>query len=179
MAQVSNVTLGIGTTNVGPELRFPVLAPPLPPSQPDTRQYRLATVDTTLNFTPQEVGFTFKLYAALYATDNPTEDTDSFSSPPPFLFREDAGVTKLDNMVKDSRSFVFVPKEYQEITVSATTMPISFSRHILLDSLNEDTDFTFGNPVGGFRTIYLQDELFARVWLTTVGQSAVTHAAVR
>lgn len=175
MAQVTNVTLGIGTTNVGPEPNRLIISPP----PPDTRQYRLVTVGATLNFTPQEMGLTFKLYAALYATDNPSEDTDSLISPPPALFREDAGVTKLDNMIKDSRFFNFVPKEYQEITVSATTMPVGFSRHIMLDTLNEDTDLTFGNPVSGFRTIYLQDELFARVWLTTVGQSAVTHVAVR
>ena len=82
-------------------------------------------------------------------------------------------------MAQQSRVVYLIPKEYQEITVSATTMPINFSRHIMMDALNEDTDLTFGNPVSGFRTIYLQDELFARVWLTTVGQSAVTHVAVR
>lgn len=173
MAQVSNVTLIIGTANVGPERNFPVLPPP--PS-PDTREYRLVTVSATLNFTPQEIGLNFKLYAALYATDNSSDDTDILSSSPPFPFYEDAGVTKLDNMVKDSRYFVFVPKEYQDITVSATTMPISFSKHILLDTLNEDIDLKIVFPP---RTIYLQDELFARVWLTTIGQSAITHVGVR
>lgn len=176
MAQVSNVTLTIGTANVGPEPRIQLAVPPPPP---DTRQYRLVTVGAMLNFAPQEVGLIFKLYAALYATDNPRDDTDSFGTTPAFLFGEDAGVTKLDNMVKNSRHFVFVPKEHEDVTVNATTMPISFSRHILLDRLNEDTDVSMGNPIDGFRTIALQDELFARVWLTTVGQSAITHVAVR
>jgi hypothetical protein len=175
MAQVSNVTFAIGTTNVGPEQNFPVF----PPRPPDTREYRLVTVGATLNFTPQEIGLVFKLYAALYATDNTSDDTDSFENPTPFLFGEDAGVTKLDNMIKKGRHLVFIPKEYQDITVNAVSMPISFSRHILLNILNEDTDVTFGDPLNGFQTIYLQDELFARVWLTTVGQSATTHVAVR
>ncbi len=176
MATISNVTLTIGTTNVGPESRIQLLVPPPPP---DTREYRLVTVGATLNFSPQEIGLTYKLYAALYATDNPSNETDSFGSSAPFLFGEDAGVTKLDNMVKNNRFFLLTPKEYQDVTVNATTIPISFSRNILLDTLNEDTDISFGGPLNGFRTIYLQDELFARVWLTTVGQSAITHIAVR
>ncbi len=176
MAQVSNVTLTIGTTNVGPEHRIQLTVPPPPP---DTREYRLVTVGATLNFTPPEIGLVFKLYAALYATDNSSDDTDSFGSTPPFPFREDAGVTQLYNMVKNERYLLFIPKEYQTITVSATSMPVSFSRHILLDTLNEDADIKYGNPVEGFQTIYLKDELFARVWLTTVGQSAITHVGVR
>ena len=48
MAQVSNVTLTIGTKNVGPELSIPGLVP----APPDTRQYRLVTVSATLNFAP-------------------------------------------------------------------------------------------------------------------------------
>ncbi|MDZ7897406.1 MAG: hypothetical protein U5N85_05180 [Arcicella sp.] len=176
MAQVSNVILEIGTINVGPERSFPVLPPPPPP---DTREYRLVTVRANLNFAPQEIGLSYKLYAALYSTDNPSEDIDSFGGSAPFLLREDAGVTELSNMVKDNRFIVFVPKGYETISVTASTMPISFSKNLLLKTLNEDEDltiFSFPNPP---RTIYLQDELFARVWLTTVGQSAVTHTAIR
>ena len=173
MAQVTNVILEIGATNVGPERNFPAF----PPSPADTREYRLVTVRATLNFTPQENGLPFKLYAALYATDNPSEDTDSFAESP-FLFREDAGVTELGNLTRDNRFIVFAPKEYQNITVTATTMPISFSKHLLLKTLNEDEDLTVSNFPNPPRTIYLQDELFARVWLTTVGQSEVTHSAI-
>ena len=174
MAQVSNVTLEIGTTNVGPERNFPLIPPPPPP---DT-EYRLVTVRANLNFAPQEIGLSFKLYAALYATDNPSDDTDDAITIP-FPFREDAGVTELSNLVKDNRFVVFVPKGYETITVTATTMPISFTRHILLKTLNEDEDLTISSFPNRPRTIYLQDELFARIWLTTVGQSAVTHSAVR
>ena len=81
-------------------------------------------------------------------------------------------------MAQQSRIFYFVPKDYEEIKVTATTMPVSFSRHILMDTLNEDADLVI-REFPNFRTIYIEDELFARVWLTTVGQSAVTHVAVR
>jgi hypothetical protein len=174
MATVSNITLEIGTTNVGPERSIPIIGS----TPPDTRQYRLVTVRADLNFTPEEMGLSYRVRAALFATDSTLEDSDDGIG---LSLREDAGVTQLENMVKDNNAIFFLSKEYNTIVVNATVMPQIFTRKILLTKLDEDpkVDFDPGREPERLPHIYFhQDELFARVTVLTVGQSATTHVAL-
>lgn len=167
MAQVTNVKLEIGTADVGSG-RIAISG------QSDNTGYRIVTVKTTFKFTECEIGLKYRVYAYLYASDRQGEDLDGRAPVLWPLIGEDTGREQVATLT-GSR---FFNSSYIEITVTeAGNRDLSIESRVNYNTLDEDPGFI---PTRRFPPLLKpnDDELFARVLLSAVGESEKTHTAV-
>lgn len=172
MAQVINVLLEVGKDDVGSgELTMP--------GQPiSTSGYREVTIKATFRFTAGEVGLKYRVYAYLYASDRQGEDTDNPNPVVFSFFGEDAGREQI--AVLSDNPFSLLHNSYWEITVDrAGDREYPIKRRISINTLDEDPGFQSPRrPEFPPRLFPYKDELFARVILSTIGESIIRPEAV-
>jgi len=165
MAQIQNLTINVGELE-NRRLDTSLRLPGQPPA-PDVPCHKV-TLNFVMNFSPGEIGLTYRLGAILYANDRQEDDSDESS----FVFlplSENGGLTELANLTASAPNHILFPRSFQTIEVTATSMPQEISRYVLADTLNEDPAVdTTGRPP--FRLTPHKDELLARVSLSQVAE---------